>query len=92
MRENRTYGSYGEGLETNGGSHFAPRQSLTRQLFFRNWKGAVRLDEVRRLEHPVSLQVAITSSILAALFARDVSVGLEHIAEQHALESSALSP
>lgn len=39
------------------------------ELFFRNWKGAVRLDEVRRLEHPVSLQVAITCSLLAAVVA-----------------------
>jgi hypothetical protein len=83
---------YGEGLETDGGSHFAPRQSLTRQLFFRNWKGAVRLAEVRRLEHPVSLQVAITASMLAAVLARDISAGLEQIAQHDALESSAFPP
>ena len=62
------------------------------ELFFRNWKGAVRLDEVRRLEHPVSLQVAITASILAAVLARDISLGLEHIAQNDALSSSAFPP
>jgi hypothetical protein len=40
MRETRTYGSYGEGLETDGGSHSAPRQSLTRQPIMRASAGA----------------------------------------------------
>ena len=38
MRENRTYGSYGEGLETDRGSLSAPRQPLTRQEFHKSWK------------------------------------------------------
>lgn len=62
------------------------------ELFFRNWKGAVRLDEVRRLEHPVSLEVAITASLLAAVLARDMSAGLERLAEQAAQASAAISP
>jgi putative transposase len=62
------------------------------ELFFRNWKGAVRLAEVRRLEHPVSLQVSITASMLAAVLARDISAGLEQIAQHDALESSAFPP
>ena len=35
LRENLTISSYGEGLETDRASAKAPRQSLTRQLFFR---------------------------------------------------------
>ena len=38
MRENRTYSSYGEGLETDRGRRSAPRQPLTRQLLFRELK------------------------------------------------------
>ena len=62
------------------------------ELFFRNWKGAVRLDEVRRLEHPASLEVAITASLLAAVLARDMSAGLERLAEQAAQTSAAIPP
>lgn len=62
------------------------------ELFFRNWKGAVRLDEVRRLQHPDSLHVAVTASMLAAVLARDISAGLERLAQHHALQSSAVSP
>ena len=62
------------------------------ELFFRNWKGAVRLDEVRRLSHPVSLQVAVTASLLAALLARDISARLDILAEQYAAEQAAFSP
>lgn len=62
------------------------------ELFFRNWKGAVRLDEVQRLEHPTSLQVAITASLLAAVLARDLSAGLERLAEQAARPSVAFPP
>jgi len=35
LRENLTSSSYGEGLETGRFHHRAPRQSLTRQLFFK---------------------------------------------------------
>jgi|CXWL01.1.fsa_nt_gi hypothetical protein len=62
------------------------------ELFFRNWKGAVRLDEVKRLSHPVSLQVAVTASLLAALLARDISARLDTLAEQYAAEQAAISP
>jgi Transposase DDE domain len=54
------------------------------ELFFRNWKGALRLDEVRRLRHCKSLQVAVTASLLAAVLARDVSTGLERLSEHRA--------
>lgn len=63
------------------------------ELFFRNWKGGVRLDQVRRLSHPASLDVTITASMLAALLARDVSVRLnEMAAEIHASTSEAIPP
>ena len=62
------------------------------ELFFRNWKGAMRLDEVKRLAHPVSLQVAVTTSLLAAMLARDFSAGLDRIAQEHAQESGAFPP
>ncbi len=62
------------------------------ELFFRNWKGAARLDEVRRLRHPDSLLVAVTASLLAALLARDISAGLEQLAQQAAAAAAAVSP
>jgi IS4 transposase len=63
------------------------------ELFFRNWKGGVRLDQVRRLSHPESLDVAITASMLAALLARDVTTHLNELAaEIHAAEAVAIPP
>jgi len=38
LRENLTSSSYGEGLETGRDSYAVPRQSLTRQLFFKALK------------------------------------------------------
>ena len=52
------------------------------ELFFRNWKGGVRLDQVRRLSHPASLELAITASMLAALLARDISARLAELSQQ----------
>jgi hypothetical protein len=54
------------------------------ELLFRSWKGAVRLDEVRRLSHPHSLDLAITSSLLAALLGREIHDGLERFARERA--------
>lgn len=63
------------------------------ELFFRNWKGGVRLDQVRRLSHPESLDVAITASMLAALLARDVTTHLNELAaEIHSTEAVAVPP
>ena len=62
------------------------------ELFFKNWKSAVRLDQVRYLSNPKSLEVAVTSSLLAALLARDISHGLERIAYEHATQTVAISP
>lgn len=52
------------------------------ELLFRNWKGGVRMNHVHRLRHPTSLAVAVTASLLAALLSRDISVGLEQLAEE----------
>jgi hypothetical protein len=52
------------------------------ELFFKNWKGGVRMDHVHRLRNPTSLAVAITASMLAALLSRDLYAALEQIAEQ----------
>jgi hypothetical protein len=49
------------------------------ELFFRNWHGALRMDDVHRLRHPVSLQVAVLSSILAALLSREIHAGLQRL-------------
>lgn len=53
------------------------------ERFFAGWKGALRLDEVRRLKHPVSLEVAVTASLLAAVLAQRITAvvnDLEQIA------------
>lgn len=42
----------------------------------------MRLDQVRRLSHPESLDVAITASMLAALLARDVTTHVNELAAQ----------
>jgi putative transposase len=52
------------------------------ELFFRNWKGAVRLDQVRRLQHPDSLLTAVTASLLAATLSRQIAAGLEMLVAQ----------
>jgi hypothetical protein len=43
LRENLTSSSYGEGLETDRATAQAPRQSLTRQLFFKALKQNLRV-------------------------------------------------
>lgn len=62
------------------------------ELLFRNWKGAVRLDQVRQLSNPRSLELAVTSSMLAALLARNISIGLERLAADEAAQKRAVSP
>jgi hypothetical protein len=52
------------------------------ELFFRGLKGAVRLDEVRRLENEESLHAIVYGTLVAALLARDITAKL------NALESS----
>jgi putative transposase len=53
------------------------------ELFFRNWKGGVRMDHVHRLRNPTSLAVAVMASMLAALLSRDIATGLERLQEEY---------
>jgi DNA-binding transcriptional LysR family regulator len=65
------------------------------ELFFRNWKGGARLDQVRRLSHPDSLLAAASASLLAALLSREVAAGLDAlvaVAEQQPAAPSAFPP
>jgi putative transposase len=65
------------------------------ELFFRGWRGAMRLDEVRRLAHPSSLEAAVLASLLAAVMAQEITMGLKHLAAAQAAEAAqqaALSP
>ena len=54
------------------------------ELFFRNWHGALRMDDVHRLSHPVSVHVHVLCSLVAATLARDIHAGLERISLEHA--------
>src|SRR5262249_51454295 len=47
------------------------------ELYFRHWKGAVRLDEVRRLRDPVALEVAVLASLLASLLSHEIHDAVE---------------
>jgi hypothetical protein len=61
LRENLTSGSNGEGLETD---HLAPRQSFTRQDFFRNAKQLTDMDGATiRSKQGVTLALCLVSWI-----------------------------
>jgi len=62
------------------------------ELFFRGWRGAMRLDEVRRLAHPASLEAAVLASLLAAAMAQEITMGLKHLAAAQAAQQAAFSP
>ena len=49
------------------------------ELFFRGLKGAVRLDEVRRLENQESLHAIVYASLVAAVLARDITAKLNEL-------------
>jgi hypothetical protein len=57
------------------------------ELFFRGWKGALRLDEVKRLQHPLSLDAAITASLLAATFAQKITNAVNALERRGAAEA-----
>ncbi|MFI5298294.1 MAG: IS4 family transposase [Polyangiales bacterium] len=64
------------------------------ELFFRNWKGALRLDQVRRLQRPLSLEAAITASLLAGILAQQITSAvndLERLAHAEAFSPCAAS-
>jgi hypothetical protein len=50
------------------------------ELFFRGLKGAVRLDEVRRLENAESLHTIVYATLLAAMLAADMTAKLNEAA------------
>lgn len=68
------------------------------ELFFRGLKGAMRLDEVRRLENKESLHAVVYGSLLAAMLARNITSKLNELetmryeAEQASAESEAFPP
>jgi len=71
LRENLTSRSYGEGLETGRIPIQAPRQSLTRQLFFRWFKCILGCRHLlSHSENGVQLQVymALIASLLINLW------------------------
>ena len=52
------------------------------ERFFRGWRGALRLDEVRRLANAKSLDAAVTASLLAAALAHDLTQIVNDLAER----------
>jgi len=54
------------------------------ERFFRGWRGALRLDEVRRLVNTKSLDAAVTASLLAAALAHDLTQIVNELAEHQA--------
>jgi putative transposase len=63
------------------------------ERFFRGWRGALRLDDVLRLQNEQSLDAVVTASLLAAALAHDLTEIVNDLAErQAASERAALSP
>lgn len=62
------------------------------ERFFRGWRGAMRLDEVRRLANADSLNAAVTASLLAAALAHDLTEIVNELAERQAASESAAIP
>jgi putative transposase len=63
------------------------------ERFFRGWRGALRLDEVRRLANSKSLDAAVTASLLAAALAHDLTEIVNDLSERQATaERVALPP
>jgi hypothetical protein len=62
------------------------------ELFFRGLKGALRLDEVRRLVHRDSLDVVVSATLLAALLAREITSTINHLAARESTSAEAFPP
>lgn len=62
------------------------------ERFFRGWRGALRLDEVRRLANAKSLDAAVTASLLAAALAHDLTQIVNDLAERKAAAQPAAIP
>jgi putative transposase len=52
------------------------------ELLFRSWKGALRLDEVRRLKNPQSLQTAVYAALCASVLNVEVHQRLQHLTDE----------
>jgi hypothetical protein len=79
LRENLTSSSYGEGLETGRASAEAPRQSLTRQLFFKWIKQHLRIKRFfGTSENAVKSQVwiAVATYVLVAIVRKRLKLDL----------------
>jgi IS4 transposase len=81
LRENLTSSSYGEGLETGRDSTQIPRQSLTRQLFFKWIKQHLRIKRfLATSENAVKSQIwcAIATYVLIAIVKKtEISCALQ---------------
>jgi hypothetical protein len=62
------------------------------ERFFRGWRGALRLDEVRRLQHEQSLDAAVTASLLAAALAHQLTEIVNDLEARHVAARAAISP
>jgi len=81
LRENFTSSSYGEGLETGRALAQAPRQSLTRQLFFRWIKKNLRIKafygtSVNAVKTQIWIAIAIY--VLVAIVKKRMALDLPH--------------
>jgi hypothetical protein len=61
------------------------------ELLFRTWKGAVRLDEIGRLQNDESLNAVVTASLLAAVLAQGIGKALEQLVAERAAHDAALA-
>lgn len=52
------------------------------ELYFRTLRGAVRLDEARRMRHPASITVALLASLLAATLGQELTQALNAVEAQ----------
>ena len=68
------------------------------ELYFRHWRGATRLDEVRRLKNPVALEVAVLASLLASMLSHEVHDALDRLSAEPSIapppvsDAAAFSP
>jgi hypothetical protein len=62
------------------------------ELFFRAWHGTTRMDAVRRLTNPKSVQMHVVSSLLAMVLVRDVHQGLEKLQQRQEADEMAPAP
>ncbi len=82
LRENLTSSSYGEGLETSRESAQEPRQSFTRQLFFKWIKQHLRIKSFYGTsENAIKTQIwiAISVYVLVAIIKKDLKFEKEPI-------------